>query len=135
MDRNEYIIEKPTFPAGFPKEKQDAWHKTYAEALEEAKSESPESTLHHQKARTEANRHMRVPTPKSYQEAKRMEKWMVLKSEERDGELKVVTIDGKKHIFEIPASRGRAAEAGEGAADGKSPQGGAQSGTGAPATK
>src|SRR5260370_42235712 len=111
MTPAEYVIEKPIFPEGFPKEKQDAWHKTYADTVEEGKAESPESTLHHQKARVEANRHLRVPTPKSYQDAKRLEKWMVLASVEREGEVRVVTIDGKKHAFAIQTKPAAAAAA------------------------
>src|SRR5438067_1344197 len=120
------IIEKPVFPAHFPEDRKEAWHKSFNEALEQAKVDNPEGGFQHQAARREANRLMRVPVPKSYADAVKMEKWQFLKRETVSAEalaaqghevdpgagphLKVVTIDGKKHIFQIPASLRAAAK-------------------------
>src|SRR5579883_2424891 len=109
MASAEVIVEKPNFPEHFPDEKKELWHKSFNEALDQAKVDNPESGLHHQQARREANRLFRVPVPKSYAEAMKLERWQFLKREtvsaekmtaegaepEVPGEhLKVVTIDG-----------------------------------------
>jgi len=129
------ITEKPVFPAHFPEDKKEAWHKSFNEALEQAKVDNPEGAFQHQAARREANRLLRVPVPKSYADAMKLEKWQILKRETVSAEklaseghdvdptagdhIKVVTIDGKKHVFQVPAGkRGAAAQEG-GDGDGK----------------
>lgn len=122
----EHIVEKPNFPEHFPEERKQLWHKTFAEALEQAKVDSPEGSFQHQTARREANRLLRVPVPKSYAEAMKMERWQYLERKtlgadrvtalgyETQGpgdHLVVVTIDGKKHFFAAPEARRATAEA------------------------
>lgn len=132
------IIEKPNFPEHFPEERKAQWHKTFTDALEQAKVDSPEGAFLHQTARREANRLLRVPVPKSYADAMKMERWQYLDRKtigadrvtalgyepQGPGEhLALVTIDGKKHFFAAPESRstGRAAS-GQAEKDGDDPK-------------
>ena len=116
----ERITEKPSFPANYPEDKKAQWHRTFEEAVEAAKVDAPEGSFHHQTARREANRHFRVPLPKSYTDAMKLEPWQVLERKTVPAErvaalghepsgsgehLIVVTIDGKKHFFAVPAAK------------------------------
>lgn len=113
------IIEKPSFPANFPEEKKAAWQKSFDEAMEQAQVDNA-GAFAHQTARKEANRHLRVPVPKSHADAMRLEEWQVLSRKEVSADkvaalgyepqgsgphVAVVTIDGKKYFFAKPEKR------------------------------
>ncbi|HLZ93366.1 MAG TPA: hypothetical protein VKQ28_16800 [Candidatus Acidoferrum sp.] len=138
MEKVEQGGEKQTFPEHFPPERQELWHKTYADAMEQSKVDAPEGAFHTQTAKREANRHLRVPVLKSYADAMKLERWQYKERKtlgadriaalghdpQGPGEhLAVVTIDGKKYFFAVPGAR-RAEVEGASEAAGAAGQGG-----------
>ncbi len=94
----------PEAPAILPARMQAQWKKTYAEALDQAKADEPDDPQRQRMlARREANRMLRTPKLTSYEQAKSLEDWQVVFRGEADGVLKVVTFDGKKYRFPVPA--------------------------------
>lgn len=100
----------PAAPEILPENLQAQWKKTYAEALEQAKADEPEDPQRQRLlARREANRMLRTPKCSSAADLNRLADWQVIFRGERDGQLKAVTIDGKKYSFPV-AARATAAE-------------------------
>jgi len=96
----------PAAPAILPADLQNEWKKKYAAALEEAKADEPEDPQRQRLlARREANRMLRTPKCTSAADVKRLADWQVIFRGERDGALKVVTIDGKKYSFPVAAAQ------------------------------
>jgi hypothetical protein len=86
-----------------PPAMQKKWKATYAEAFEEAKAsgQGAESDWH-QAARCEANRLLKVPVPKTYEDAMALPDWQCVLRKTEGGVLKLVTIDGRKYTFDVP---------------------------------
>lgn len=101
----ETVVNTPEAPAILPAKWQAQWKKTYAEAFQAAQADEPDDApRQRQMARREANRMLRTPKLTSYEEAAALEDWQVVFRGEVDGVLKVVTCDGKKYRFPVPAS-------------------------------
>lgn len=115
----EAVVNTPEAPSILPAKLQAEWRKTYADALEAARADEPDDPARQRLlARREANRILRTPKLTSYESAMQLEDWQVLFRGEVDGVLKVVTCDGKKYRFPVPARRASQAAA-EAKADAK----------------
>jgi len=96
-------VKIPEAPAGIPASVAKKWKETYVAALAEATNDFPNDAIQQkQTALREANRLLRVPEPRSHKDAMALEGWHVAHREEKDGHLRVVTIDGKKFRFPVP---------------------------------
>jgi hypothetical protein len=103
-------ITIPEAPALLPSSVKAEWRRAYAsESQRLAGDDSLSDSDRRQGALREANRLLRVPEVESYQEAQRLAEWQVVHREVRDGQLKVVTIDGHKYSFPVPAGAERRA--------------------------
>jgi hypothetical protein len=95
----------PDAPSVLPPGLQAKWKDTYAKAHAEAVNDFPDDTIQQrQTALREANRMIRAPKLESFEDAKKLAKYLVHASEEKDGVLKLVTIDGKKYKFPVPTN-------------------------------
>lgn len=95
----------PTAPhfEGLPENIRARWRETYAKAFKQALIDSPNDVIaQRQAAEREANRIFRVDELLSYKDAMALENWKVLHRREVNGELKIVTIDGRKFSFPVP---------------------------------
>lgn len=122
MDGNEREVSIPTdvvFPPNFPEKGKAQWRDTYSAALEQARVDSPDETTHRQIARREANRIFRVGEVRSYAQAKSLDDWKTISREEKGGSLHIVTIEGRKFSFLVPASGANADGASASGAAGK----------------
>ena len=105
-------IEIPPAPSipGFTPEMQEQWRKSYVAAFEEFARRMPRvGNLQRidlvdqcKWALREANRMLTVPILGSYADAMELPAWQCLMRKERDGELLIVTTDGRKYRFAIP---------------------------------
>ena len=101
----------PAAPAILPENLQVVWRKTYASAFEQAKADEPDDPARQrQLALREANRMLRTPNCTSAADLAKLAEWQVIFRGERDGQLKAVTMDGKKYSFPVQAGRAAAAE-------------------------
>jgi hypothetical protein len=92
----------PNAPSFLPPAKQAEWKKKYEEAFKQAQKDEPEDvSAQHRAAQREANRMLRVPEITSAEQAQGMDAHLFIKREEKDGVLKVVTIDGNKYSFKV----------------------------------
>lgn len=99
------IPEVPPVP-GLPEQVKAAWRKAYADAFKRAQVDHKDDPLmQRQVALGEANRIFRLDAPVDYDDAMDLAPWQVIKREAREGELKVVTIDGQKFSFPVPAPK------------------------------
>lgn len=90
--------------APLPRAKKDEWRESYGEAFEQAAVDSPgDESAQRQAAQRAANRIFRVGKPTSYAAAASLEGWQLLSRLEQDGKLTIVTIDGAKYSFDVPA--------------------------------
>ena len=93
----------PQFP-GMPKDFAGRWTVAYARAFKQAEQNHPgDETEQRAVATREANRLFAVDEPENYEQAMAIESWKVLHREPFGNVLKVVTIDGKKYAFPLPA--------------------------------
>ena len=98
-------INIPEAPKCLPAKQQDEWKKSYEKAFRQALRDYPENdTQQRQFAMREANRLLSVPEPKSHEEASALPAHQVMLREEVEGELRIVTTDGKKYAFPVPAA-------------------------------
>jgi hypothetical protein len=118
-------IQVPDAPGLLPAGLQKKWRAAYAAAFKEAQNDFPEDAIQQrQTALREANRLLRVTPPTDYKSAMDLPDYLIHSSVDRDGkavssrqidekkgELKLVTIDGKKYRFPAPASAVKAAAA------------------------
>src|SRR6266852_3375972 len=96
------VPEPPNLP-GLPESKRRDWRETYAKAFKQALIDHPADEIEQRAtAMREANRIFSVDEPANYKDAMALADWQVLYRAERDGHLKVVTIDAKKYSFPIP---------------------------------
>jgi hypothetical protein len=101
-------VNVPAAPSYLPEAVAKQWSKTYETAYLQAKADNSEGSEidFTQTALREANRLLRVPVLKSYADAMKAEEWHFIKREVgKDGKLHVVTADGKKHKFDVPAGK------------------------------
>jgi hypothetical protein len=99
-------IKTPTAPKTLPPKLQSEWRKKYVEAFKQAQTDHPDNpVLQEQFALREANRMLRSPEVKSYEDAAALPDHHVISRKEEDGKLKVVTADGKKHVFDSPKGK------------------------------
>ncbi len=110
-------IQTPTPPAHLPAALQKKWSSTYVDAFRQAQLDIPNDEAgQKQAARKDANKLLRIKAPESHKEAvalveafqkKTDDAWKVLGHGTRKiggvDHLHVVTSDGKKHIFPVPA--------------------------------
>jgi hypothetical protein len=97
------VVKIPDAPAGIPPAVAKKWKEVYSQALIEAANDCPNDAIQQkQAALREANRLLRVPEPKSHADAVALADWHVMHREEKDGHLRVVTIEGKKFKFPVP---------------------------------
>jgi len=97
-------ITIPAAPALLPPKEAKAWQRAYEEGYKRSQvdnNDAPDS-VHRQTALREANRMLRVPEPKSYEEAMALPDWQVVKREVEGAALKLVTSDGRKYVFPAP---------------------------------
>jgi len=89
----------------------EKWKKIYADTFNSELEYEPDKQIamlqenverRHWKALRAANRLQTTPDVATYEEAKALEDWQVIKRVGEDGFLKVVTIDAKKYRFPIP---------------------------------
>jgi hypothetical protein len=105
--------EAPILP-GFSDEKRAEWQQSWIDAFSQAQVDHPgDETTQRAVATREANRILRVKEPKTYDDAMKLKDWQIVKRVEEGGNLKVVTIDGKKYVFSLPPARAAAAKAPE----------------------
>jgi len=94
--------QSPEAPASLPENLHAQWKKSYADALEQARADEPEDPQRQRLlALREANRMLRTPKCTSAADLRRLADWQVIFRGERDGQLKVVTRDGKKYSFPV----------------------------------
>src|SRR6266478_7554890 len=73
-----------------------AWRETYVRAHKQSQLDSPnEPSVHAQRARRAANALLDVRKPASYEEAMELPAWQVVKRQVKEGNLVLVTIDGR----------------------------------------
>jgi hypothetical protein len=123
--KDEEVMTVPDAPGFLPAAEQKKWQATYSAAFKRAQSEMPDHA--HQWrgiAEREANRMLRAPEPKSYEEAMAMPAHLCSlpripedahpvtgkpkltdTREVVDGKLRLVTIDGRKHEFAAPEKK------------------------------
>lgn len=95
-------MQIPKAPEILPANLQEAWRKAYASAFQQAKADEPDDPARQrQLALREANRMLRTPNVSNAAEAAKLADWQVIYRGERDGQLKVVTMDGKKYSFPV----------------------------------
>ncbi len=96
----------PAAPSALPAGLQKKWAATYNSAFLQCKADDENASDGdcHQAARREANRLLKVEAPTSHKEAMALPDWHCHHREEKDGVLRVVTIDGKKYSFDVPKS-------------------------------
>lgn len=98
------VVGTPAAPALLPVDLQSEWRKRYSAAYQEAAGDpSVDESSRKQAAHREANRLLRTPQITSYEQAMRLPAWQFIRRDEVGGQLKVVTIDGKK--YSLPAPR------------------------------
>ncbi len=107
-------ITTPMPPSRLPEKEKALWKKKYIEAFRQAKADNPDNDSEQQQfARREANRMLKPPEPSSYAEAMALPEHQlaIMHDEkgkpgparyEKEGQLKVVTSDGKKYSFDVP---------------------------------
>jgi len=103
---------------GLPESKKREWRDSYARAFKQAQIDRPEDPLEQRATATrEANRIFRVGEVASYEQAMALPDWQVhINGDgtrarfERNGELRLVTIDGRKFAFPIPRKASKAGE-------------------------
>jgi len=116
-------IAVPEAPGILPAALQEKWRATYEKTFTQSESDSPnEPGVHPQIALRAANALLAFDKPKSYAEAMAMPDWQIVKREERDGKLIVVTIEARgkstrekdgtirvdsKFVFDIPAKKAK----------------------------
>jgi len=102
-------IPEPPAGWGMPEVWKKKWQAAYAAGLKQARIDSPnDESTQRQTALREANRILFVE-PANYREAMALEDWQVMKREEVNGNLHVVTAFGRKYDFAVPA-RGAASQ-------------------------
>lgn len=80
------------------------WKAAYSGAYQEVSGDNSIDESHRvQAALKEANRVLRVPQPEGYDDAMALEDWQLMSRIEAAGEVRGVTIDGKKFRFKAPA--------------------------------
>jgi hypothetical protein len=124
-------VNIPAFPviagalAEVPESVKKAWRETYLKAHRQSELDSPlQPGAHPQVARKAANALLQVNKPTSYEEAMDLPDWQVMKRQEKEGQLILVTIDGRgpdvsdpeearpsKFIFDIPVRKQKASAA------------------------
>jgi len=129
MSDEKVKIDVPEVPSVLPPAEQKKWVETYKAAFEEAQNDDPGDVVkQRQSALREANRLLRVEKITSADQAKALPKWKLVQCEEKDGVLKVVTIDGKKYSFGVGRGAKQQAPAGQGGGqNGAGQQGGGAS--------
>ena len=101
-EKSDFVVPRP--PQHLPAEEQARWSKTYEAAHRDAETDHPgDAIAHKQHAMREANRLLRVPVLKSYEDAMSLKDWQVVLRKEQGGKLKVVTADGKGYVFDVAA--------------------------------
>jgi hypothetical protein len=107
--KGEVMAERPNVPlpqliGTEPKEFIGQWQLAYQKALKQAEVNYPgDETEQRAVASREANRLFAVDEPETYEQAMAIEPWKCLHRQVFGNVLKVVTIDGKKYSFPIPA--------------------------------
>jgi hypothetical protein len=105
-------ITIPDAPALLPAELQQQWKKTWLKEFKQAQIDHPGDEPEQQStAARMANRLLSPDEPESYEDAIAMPNWQCMQRIEKNGKLWVVTINGKKFSFDIPASAKSAAAA------------------------
>lgn len=105
------MAEKTNVPAvphfeGMPRDFASRWETAFVKALRQAEINHPgDETEQRAVATREANRLFAVEEPETYEQAVALEPWKVLQRRESEGKLKLVTIEGKKYSFAIPARK------------------------------
>jgi len=118
MAEKSNVPAAPQFP-GMPRDFAARWENAYVRAFKQAEVNHPgDDTEQRAVATREANRLFAVYEPESYEEAMAIESWKVLHRDEFGTELRVVTIDGKKYRFPLPARKAEAASKGGAPANG-----------------
>jgi hypothetical protein len=107
-------IKIPAAPRTLPPKLQSDWRKKYVGAYKQSQADYPDNpVLQEQFALREANLMLRSPELKSYQDAVDLQEHQLARTHEgkparqetEDGKLKVVTADGKKYSFDVPAKK------------------------------
>ncbi|HZU33719.1 MAG TPA: hypothetical protein VFB79_21575 [Candidatus Angelobacter sp.] len=99
-------VQVPAAHAVLPEKLQKKWQKTWLDAYNaSSREENLDEAGRQQFATKEANRLLRVPAPKSHEEAMDLEDWQIAHKSEKGGKLRIVTIDGKKHTFDMPTKK------------------------------
>lgn len=103
-------VDVPEPPALLPPDLREQWKQLYAERYRQVVSDEgldyrtqvgPEHDARRNKlALRAANRLLATSAIVTYEEAKALPDWQVIFREEKDGVLKLMTIDAKKYIFE-----------------------------------
>lgn len=113
--------EPPDFP-GFPDKRKLEWKQNWLKAFKQAQIDHPGDEITQRAVATrEANRVFRVEEPTGYDDAMALEEWQFLLRAEKGGQLKLVTIDGKKYSFPIPAAKAQAQKQQPGSNNGNGP--------------
>jgi hypothetical protein len=99
------VPEAPDFP-GFTASMRATWRQTWRRAFIQAQNDFPDDApAQTQAANREANRPLTIEPPRNYKEAMELEPRQFVKREiAENGQLKVVTIDGKKLFYDVPKS-------------------------------
>ncbi len=103
------MADKVNVPAaphfeGMPRDFAARWEQIWAKAFKAAEVNHPgDETEQRAVATREANRLFAVDEPENYEQAMAIEGWKVLHRGASGGVLKLVTIDGKKYSFPVPA--------------------------------
>lgn len=117
-------VEVPAAPEILPDALKEKFAQAYVSAYKKAAQDGSQSDADRkQSAMREANRILEVEEPTSAEEAEKLPKWQVLRREVVGGQLKVVTIDGKKFSFPVKKAPPQGA-----ASNGPGTQGGAPAG-------
>lgn len=112
MGKQELNFEVPAPPVLLPEDLQKRWREDYIAAMQENEGDqSMDGADRVQYAMRESNRVLRVTAPTSYAGAKRLADWQVLHTAVVNGQLAIVTIDGKKLHFDVPEGDRAAADA------------------------
>lgn len=88
-----------------PEAKRDEWRASYAAAFEQAMLDAGgDESAARQAAHRDANRMFRVPKPTSLKAARALEDWQLISRKDSGGTFSIVTIDGARFSFAVPAA-------------------------------
>src|SRR4051812_34772933 len=115
MERETEEIQRPEPPPHFGRAMVKKWNDVFDQALKDLAGQYADDPGGlRQAAVREANRLQRVPAPRNYDEAMKLEEHQfILRKIGEDGRLRVLTSEGREHFFKVPAGAPAAAKSGK----------------------